>query len=65
MQPYEEAYNLIHSITNSGRFPDNFESTVQELGYKLGYSSKLLSPPSLDGVLALKNKNYPESITKQ
>tara|TARA_Y100000052_G_C2933433_1_gene75877 strand:+ start:79 stop:825 length:747 start_codon:yes stop_codon:yes gene_type:complete len=64
MQPYEEAYNLIHSITQSGQIPDNFESTVQELGYKLGYSLTNLSPPSMDGVLALKNKNYPKSTTK-
>lgn len=31
MQPYEEAYSLICSIIKSGKTPDNFESTVQEL----------------------------------
>jgi len=65
IKPYEEAYNFIHSITKSGKVPDDIESTVKDLGYKLGYSLKNMAPPSLDGILALKNENYPQNITKQ
>ena len=65
IKPYKEAYNLIHLVTKSGKVPSDFESAVQDIGYKLGNSLKNIAPPSLDGILALKNANYPQGITKE
>lgn len=65
MQPYEEAYNLVHMITKTGKTPANFEAEVQKLGYDLGRSLAYLAPPSLKGILELKNENYPQGVTKQ
>lgn len=59
LESYHESYNLIYSAIKSGELPNAFESRVQDVGYKMGYVVKELSPPSLQGLLTLKAKNHP------
>lgn len=59
LKSYHDFYELIYSTVKNKKIPEDFESSITTISYNMGKIYKELSPPSLQGLMALKATNHP------
>lgn len=59
LRSYDTSYNLVFAAIKTGSLPEDFEEQLTSISYEMGAAYKSISPPSLSGLLAIKNANHP------
>ncbi|ODS22385.1 hypothetical protein AB835_14455 [Candidatus Endobugula sertula] len=60
MRPYDEAYNIVSSMVKSGEVPSDISNIIASSVFQIRSLADII-PPSLQGIIDLKNANYPSS----